>query len=52
MLLLRCCTPAENKSTILQSFQDKTGIIRVLVATIAFGMRVDCKGVRTVVQEC
>lgn len=47
--MLHSCTPVENKSTILQSFQDKTGLIRVLVATIAFGMGVDCKGVRTVV---
>ena len=36
--MLHSCTPATNKKNILSSFQHEDGIIRVLVATIAFGM--------------
>ena len=41
--MLHSCTPSANKENILGSFADEKGIIRVLVATIAFGMGVDCK---------
>ncbi|KAK3735066.1 hypothetical protein QZH41_010785 [Actinostola sp. cb2023] len=43
--MLHSCTPTANKKNILESFGDPTGTVRVLVATIAFGMGVDCKGV-------
>ena len=43
------CTPSANKERILLSFQLITGTIRLLIATIAFGMGVDCKGVNRVI---
>ena len=47
--MLHFCTPEANKEAILQAFRDENSGLRVLVATIAFGMGVDCKGVyRTV----
>ena len=47
--MLHSCTPATNKQHILESFQSDTGCIRILVATIAFGMGVDCKQVHLTV---
>ena len=47
--MLHSCTPAANKQYILHSFQSEDGTIRVLVATIAFGMGVNCKGVHRVI---
>ncbi len=47
--MLHSCTPEANKREILNSFQQVNGSIRLLVATIAFGMGVDSKGVTTVV---
>ena len=47
--MLHSCTPAANKQQILHSFQTEHGKIRVLIATIAFGMGVDCKGVHRIV---
>lgn len=47
--MLHSCTPAANKQQILHSFQSKHGTIRVFIATIAFGMGVDCKGVHRIV---
>ena len=47
--MLHSCTPSANKEKILLSFQSVTGTIRLLVATIAFGMGVDCKGVHRVI---
>ncbi len=43
--MLHSCTPNSNKVNILESFQREDGCVRVLVATIAFGMGVDCKKV-------
>lgn len=43
--MLHSCSPSANKEAVLRSFNDPNGTIRVLVATIAFGMGVDCKGV-------
>lgn len=47
--MLHSCTPATNKKNILTSFQHEDGIIRVLVATIAFGMGVNCKAVHRII---
>ena len=47
--MLHSCTPSANKERILFSFQSITGIIRLLIATIVFGMGVDCKGVNRVI---
>ena len=43
--MLHSCTPKSNKDAVLTSFNDAKGNIRILVATIAFGMGMDCKGV-------
>jgi len=43
--MLHSCTPDKNKDTILDTIQKEESLIRMLVATIAFGMGVDCKGV-------
>ena len=47
--MLHSCTPAANKQNILHSFQIENGTILLLIATIAFGMGVDCKGVHRIV---
>ncbi len=47
--MLHSCTPAANKQNILESFQSENGTIRLLIATIAFGMGVDCRGVHRVI---
>jgi superfamily II DNA helicase RecQ len=47
--MLHSCTPELNKENILKSFSDECGAIRLLIATIAFGMGVDCKGVKRVI---
>jgi superfamily II DNA helicase RecQ len=47
--MLHSCTPIANKQNILESFQSENGTIRLLIATIAFGMGVDCKGVNRVI---
>ena len=47
--MLHSCTPIDNKNHILESFQNEDGVVRVLFATIAFSMGINCKGVRNVV---
>lgn len=47
--MLHSCTPPANKEKILLSFQSLSGTIRLLIATIAFGMGIDCKGVHRVI---
>ena len=47
--MLHSCTPAANKQNILHSFQSEGESICLLIATIAFGMGVDCKGVHRIV---
>ena len=37
------------KDHILKSFSEKDSLVRVLIASIAFGMGVDCKGLNTVI---
>ena len=43
--MLHSCRPKSNKGLILKSFHCDEGHIRILVATIAFGMGIDCKKV-------
>jgi len=40
--MLHSCTPDSNKEAVLNAFQKEDSPVRVLVATIAFGMGVDC----------
>lgn len=47
--MLHSCTPPANKEKIRLSFQSLSGTIRLLIATIAFGMGIDCKGVHRVI---
>ena len=47
--MLHSSTDGENKKVILDSFSNPQGDIRVLVATIAFGMGMNCKGVHTTI---
>ena len=47
--MLHSCTPVANKQNILKSFQSHNGTIRLLIATIAFGMGIDCQGVHRVI---
>lgn len=47
--MLHSCTPSANKNDILKSFQSENGTIRLLIATIAFGMGIDCKGVHRII---
>ena len=47
--LLHSCSPQANKNFILESFQQGHGAVRLLIATIAFGMGVDCKGVKRII---
>ena len=44
--MLYSCSPPCNKEAVLKSFRKANGVIHILVATIAFGMGVDCKGVQ------
>jgi len=47
--MLHSCTPLSNKEHVLQSFSEEQGTLRVLIATIAFGMGVNCKAVTRVI---
>ncbi|KAK3726558.1 hypothetical protein QZH41_001962 [Actinostola sp. cb2023] len=47
--MLHSCTPNANKEAVLKAFREHNSELRVLVATIAFGMGVDCKGVYRVI---
>ena len=47
--MLHSCTPAANKKSVLESFQQEDGAVRLLIATIAFGMGIDCKGVKRII---
>ena len=43
--MLHSCSPQANKETVLQAFQQEDSGLKVLIATIAFGMGINCKGV-------
>ena len=43
--MLHSCSPEKNKEAVPSAFQRDNSCVRVLVATIAFGTGVDCKGV-------
>ena len=47
--MLHSCSPEANENFILESFQQEHGAVRLLIATIAFGMGVDCKGVKRII---
>ena len=47
--MFTACTPMSVKEDILQSFCDVNGILRVVVATVAFGMGLDCPNVRRII---
>lgn len=43
--MLHSCTPESNKEAVLNAFQNKDSTVKVFVATSAFRMGIDCKGV-------
>ena len=47
--MLHSCTPNANKEEVLQAFKEHDSKLRVLVATIAFGMGVPSRGVYRVI---
>ena len=43
--MLHSSSPQANKENLLQAFQQEDSGLKVLIATIAFGMGINCKGV-------
>lgn len=43
------CTASSTKKSILKSFTDPNGVVRIVVATVAFGMGLDSPNVRHIV---
>ena len=46
--MFTACTAEDTKDYIMKSFMDPAGAIRVVIATIAFGLGVDCPNIRTI----
>uniref|UniRef100_A0A7M5VDP9 DNA 3'-5' helicase n=2 Tax=Clytia hemisphaerica TaxID=252671 RepID=A0A7M5VDP9_9CNID len=42
-------TRPEIKERIIKAFQDPDGMVRILIATIAFGMGIDCKNLHRII---
>ena len=47
--LFTACTQKSVKDSILESFSNPDGMLRVVIATIAFGMGLDCPNVRRII---
>ena len=47
--MFTACTKKNVKDAILQGFCDPCGILRVVVATVAFGLGLDCPNVRKII---
>ena len=47
--MLHALSSKSNKEVVLSEMNKDDGLIRVLICTIAFGMGVNCKGVRRVI---
>ena len=47
--LFTLCTQKDVEDTILHSFSDPDGTLRVVVATVAFGIGLDCPNVRRII---
>ena len=47
--MFTACTPPDIKKHILHSFCSKEGVLRVVVATAAFGMGINCPNVRKII---
>ena len=45
--MFTACTAEDTKDYIMKSFMDPSGAIRAVIATIAFGLGVDCPTIRT-----
>ena len=47
--MFTACTHPDVKDAILKSFIDPDSQLRIVIATIAFGMRLDCPNVRCII---
>ena len=47
--MFTACTHVEVKNSILDSFRDPSSHLRVIIATVAFGMGLDCPNVRRII---
>lgn len=43
---MHACTESSIKDQVLNSFRDPTSVLRVVIATVAFGMGLDCPNFR------